>query len=287
VTIGPLAATWGAVIEGTGEPLVALDRGDVIARFKERGALLFRGFACSSDAFAAFADSLSRRTLRALHVGPNRERVPGDEHSVTVDLGQSWVGFHLEMGYSPARPDLLWLHCLRPAARDGQTLVADGVTMLAEMDPALEAIFRARRLRYRFRGAERSVWSLFAGEPLDREQALERLRRVPGVRVAAGAGDTLDLEYVTAAIQPTRHGGEAFACSLMIFDGDTVSFDDGAPIDRGLRLEIAALASRCSVEIGWRAGDVLLLDNSRVMHGRMPFDDRARRIHVRMSDAAF
>jgi alpha-ketoglutarate-dependent taurine dioxygenase len=286
--IHPLTEAWGDVVEREGgDQLATLDGALLAARLRERGALWLRGFDASGARFGAFTDRFSRRTLPALHAGLNRARVDGDDRTMTVDLGAGLVGWHLEMGYSPARPDLLWFWCATPAAEGGETILTDGAALLRAMDPKLEAQFRARPIRYRFARAQAPLWSLFAGEPVDRAQALARLAAVPGVRVAPRDDGALDVEYVTSAIQRTRWGGEAFANSLVIFGADVVGFADGAPIEREVRLELAALAEACAVEIRWRAGDLLVVDNSRVMHGRLPFRDPARRIHVRMSDASF
>ena len=287
--IHPLAESWGDLIESDAAPeLSALDRDAIIERFKRRAALLFRGFTVSNASLRSFTDRFSAATLPALHAGLNRDRVPGEDRTMTVDLGSNLVGYHREMGYSPARPDLLWFHCLAPAVQGGETLLCDGVGMLQKMESSLVARFRDKRIKYVFRGADAALWSLFVGEPVDRDQALRRLERVPGVHAAPGSNGALDLEYVTSAIQPTRYAGvEAFVNSIIIFGSEVVTFEDGEPIDRDLRMEIAALASDCSADIRWRAGDVLLVDNSRLMHGRAPFKAGARRIHVRMSMAAF
>jgi alpha-ketoglutarate-dependent taurine dioxygenase len=278
---------WGDVVEANASrELASIADRDVVDRIARRGAVMFRGFELSNDAFAAFADRFSRRTVPALHAGLNRERVGGDEHTVTVDMGSGLVGYHLEMGYSPSKPELLWFYCVEPAARGGETIVCDGAAMLAKMDPSLAATFRARRIKYVFRGADAAHWGLFAGEPLDYQQALERLAKLPGVRCAPSReAGRLDLEYVTSAIVRSRLAGvEAFASSITIFDHERVRFEDDAPIDRGLRLELAGAAAECAGDVPWRAGDVLVVDNSRVMHGRQPFHG-ARRILVRMTDA--
>jgi alpha-ketoglutarate-dependent taurine dioxygenase len=272
-------------LDGDGQPLSSLESGPIIERFVQRGALLFRGF--SVESFGAFCDRFSRHTLPALHVGLNRDRVPGDEGTMTVDLGCKVVGYHCEMGYSPARPELLWFHCLQAAPRGGETLLADGVAMLSRMPPSLESLFRARRLRYRFRGADARIWGLFIGDAVDRDEALRRLASVPDLRALPDGAERIDIEYVTSAIRQTRAGDEALIHSIAIFDDDRVAFEDGAPIDRALRLELAALATDCSVEVRWQAGDVLLVDNTRLLHGRMPFPEGTRRIHVRMTLAGF
>ena len=66
-----------------------------------------------------------------------------------------------------------------------------------------------------------------------------------------------------------------------------VSFDDGAPVPASTRLSVLRTCNRAMARIEWLAGDVAMVDNSRMMHGRMPFEDTGREIHVRMGTAAF
>jgi alpha-ketoglutarate-dependent taurine dioxygenase len=45
---------------------------------------------------------------------------------------------------------------------------------------------------------------------------------------------------------------------------------------------VAAAAQRLTIAVPWRAGDVLLVDNSRYLHGRRAFKDAGRTVMVRM-----
>ena len=55
-----------------------------------------------------------------------------------------------------------------------------------------------------------------------------------------------------------------------------VSFGDGSPIDDADVAAAVELAEAVSVDVPWRAGDVALLDNRAVMHGRRPFEGERR-----------
>jgi alpha-ketoglutarate-dependent taurine dioxygenase len=68
---------------------------------------------------------------------------------------------------------------------------------------------------------------------------------------------------------------------------DFISFEDGTPIAPSLVARVREQAKAIAVPIKWSKGEVVMIDNSRVMHGRNAFTDPNRKIHVRMSDASF
>jgi alpha-ketoglutarate-dependent taurine dioxygenase len=51
--------------------------------------------------------------------------------------------------------------------------------------------------------------------------------------------------------------------------------------------EINKIAERLITEISWQKGDILMLDNTRIMHGRRAFFDNQRDIYLRLCSPAF
>ena len=52
----------------------------------------------------------------------------------------------------------------------------------------------------------------------------------------------------------------------------SICFGDGSPIDSE-KMDVAiALADELSFDLQWQSGDVALIDNFLVMHGRRPFE---------------
>jgi alpha-ketoglutarate-dependent taurine dioxygenase len=67
-----------------------------------------------------------------------------------------------------------------------------------------------------------------------------------------------------------------------------LTFADGSILPEAVWDELAWLTERLTVEVAWRAGDVLMLDNTRILHGRRrvePGDGRL--LYTRFCAAAF
>jgi len=59
---------------------------------------------------------------------------------------------------------------------------------------------------------------------------------------------------------------------------ESVVLDDGLPMPEHWMQVIAATAERLTVPIDWRSGDLLMLDNTRFMHGRTEIIEPAERV---------
>jgi alpha-ketoglutarate-dependent taurine dioxygenase len=51
--------------------------------------------------------------------------------------------------------------------------------------------------------------------------------------------------------------------------------------------ELNAIAEKITAEINWQKGDILMVDNTRIMHGRRAFVDDKRNIYIRLCSPAF
>jgi alpha-ketoglutarate-dependent taurine dioxygenase len=289
-TVEPLAAgSAGKVLRATGRASIRDIRLEpVVDIFRESGAVLFRDFGAAPSDFAAVTDRFSSSTLGRLHLGQNRHEVAEDAHTSTVNLGMQHVGPHAELGYSPQRPDLLWFYCATPAASGGETTLFDGIEVWKRLpDPLREQCARSE-LVYLYEAASSDEWPLFTGVPADRDRTVELLAAQPGVSYTTRDDDTIDISYRVPAAKPSRFQGvPAFSNSITPNGGCAVSFADGTPVRSGDKLAILRICDDLMTPVPWRKGDIILIDNWRMMHGRLPFSDPCREIHIRMTNAAF
>jgi alpha-ketoglutarate-dependent taurine dioxygenase len=74
---------------------------------------------------------------------------------------------------------------------------------------------------------------------------------------------------------------------LAVFEADELPrnafYGDGTPIEPSALAEVREVYRELALEFAWQAGDVLLLDNMLVAHGRAPFRG-ARKVLVAMAE---
>jgi alpha-ketoglutarate-dependent taurine dioxygenase len=260
VEVGPITAD-----DKDGADLLALDINWVRSLFKAHGLILFRGFATSMHVFRAFSEQLCEKFRSHSNV---TQRIPMSEDGtvVTTNLGLGKVLLHGEMYYlsEERRPNVLWFYCSRPPVKGsgGETTFVDATLLLERLSPATTRCFEHKRIVY----------------PKDGK---------PG---ADGNGSTKST--VTNAISWTRHGERAFINSILnryqhvggrSRHPSMVHFEDGSPIPDEIIAELQAASERLEESLEWQAGDVVMVDNSWIMHGRRAFSG-PREVVTRMAN---
>lgn len=294
--VEPWTPDLGAVVapDATHARLLDLDPAALLSELEAHGVLLLRGFeAADLGGFAAFTESFELPFL--LHGGIAHGPVEGAAPTIReVTGGTEAVGVHSEASGLPVRPDVLWFMCQQPAAVGGETVVCDGRALLAALPEVVVEVFRERRLRYDSgpRGITPDEWGRAFGtdDPAEAERRIaafvERLDpRLEQVVLRREEGGRFVGHYDVSAIVPGRGGApEAFANALFGPYRVFPSFADGAPMPDSLLDVVGQTLAPLCRRVTWRAGDVVMVDNWRVMHGRLPFLG-ARRIVTRMAGA--
>lgn len=258
----PLTTGFGAIV-GAGDSNHGLDgvpAADVRRLYARHGVVLLRGFGADTRQFDRFACHFIDECV--VNGNAARADVAPDRGIQTVNSGNSAIALHAEMAYGPFRPDVLCFHCMQPPApKSGETLLCDGIELWRRLPSHLHDLFAQASIRYSMR--RNRMIALQA-----RGQAA-RLARDPRVRLFALHDDgTADLDFVTPAVEPVRCGaGRAFANSVIV-EAESASFEGGGAIDAAVRQELFVVSNALAHRLAWESGDVLIVDNSRIMHGR-------------------
>jgi alpha-ketoglutarate-dependent taurine dioxygenase len=194
------------------------------------------------------------------------------------------------MSYSPFRPDVIWFHCVTPARAGGETLLCDGVNLFQKFDEGTREVFRSKRLKYMYRDILK--WGRFLGiDQSVHDKALPLAAGFPGAAFNLDQSGNVDyFEYVVSAISHTKFTSEeAFACSLLDwgYSFEEACFEDNSAISTELLRDLRDLSRNCAVKVELISDDLLMIDNSRVMHGRLEYQDSERRVFVRMCNTDF
>lgn len=69
--------------------------------------------------------------------------------------------------------------------------------------------------------------------------------------------------------------------------GENIKFEDGSLISEKTIREIKKVMNKLTEVIRWQTGDLVMVDNSKFLHGRRAFNDNRRQIFVLLSNLNF
>ncbi|MDH6579064.1 AMP-binding protein [Kitasatospora sp. MAP5-34] len=253
----------------------------------EAGFLVLRGFRPDLEAFSLFVKNHSDRVT----LDPARSFHGGDV-AQKVDAGTDAVGLHLENGNSPFRPDLTWFLCEKAAASGSQTTVCDGYRVWDAVGEEARTAFAAQDIQYS-RRVEEPKWRAFAFHRLGGVKPLDEITlddftglvEDPESTVVEPLPDgSVTYAYRTPAAHRTLFGDRlSWANSIFgpsyNYEKPVITFADGSELPAALLAELERVTAQVTEDVEWQDGDVVLIDNTRVMHGRRAIEDPDRTIY--------
>lgn len=262
------------------------------ATLREAGAVVLTSAAETPADFALVTEQFA--TDFRIHQNPARRRYAGDDTTQGVAEGADFIDLHAERSYLPAPPDLLFFCCLVPPADGGATTVCDGAAIVDALEPDDRRRLRGMTLVWRTR-LEKPMWQRMWSTQ-DASDAIARLDAAidrHGVRAQSRHwldDGALEVEYRAPALSTGWISGRAAFANYLLLqqrepDGPRVALPDGRPVPPDVLGRVRHAAEERTVDIAWKRGDVVLIDNTRCMHGRRAFSGGERQILVRMGDA--
>jgi alpha-ketoglutarate-dependent taurine dioxygenase len=306
-----IASTFGKILIAPPDAELP-DTREIMQLFEEHCALLLRGFPFNSEAFVDFSDrccgsfsayvgggirfrSLNRDSLGA---GGTLMSTTGGSQGFPIPL-------HGEMYYQARHPDMLWFYCKRAPAIKGYTTLADGRDLFVRLRPESQDFLRTNALRY-VRELSREDWQMsFMTQD---EAELRRLCDENEMQLEMKRDGSVHIEFLSSGLAGAP-GSEVFinnAILLWHFEvamrsglaaqyvgGDVplkpplvVRTEDYAELPEWLMRDIDEVTEAIQYKIKWRDGDVALVDNRRILHGRTQAVGNDREILVRLGNLA-
>ncbi|MGH8641093.1 MAG: TauD/TfdA family dioxygenase, partial [Burkholderiales bacterium] len=196
---------------------------------------------------------------------------------------------HADRSYTKSQPPVMWFYCVKPAVDEGETLVADGVRVCEGLSKGTRKLFKDKRIKYirRYKDGEWQLWA-----QTDKLQDVERYCRDNSLKYSFNSDKSVSTEYLcNAVVQPRWTDRDAFVNSILLVlwqeedlkrDMSLVRMEDGSKIPQEAIDEVREVSGRLTREVKWNPGDIVMIDNTRMMHGRRAFNDPKREIYVRM-----
>jgi alpha-ketoglutarate-dependent taurine dioxygenase len=301
---GALSRDTGKAAEWSRSHRAALD-----GLLAHHGALVLRGFALPDTAsFARFLGHYHSFSQGYAGGATPRDRVSESVYEATQVPPSVSILLHQEMAYLREYPKRIAFFCVRPADTGGETTVGDfrhftrdlpasfvekltdtGVVYHRNFRPSDElhtsdphpAIYHATLAqgfgtleRDRIEETCRLLGMEYEWEPdgsLSTRLAREAFARHPLT------GQRVYFNHILTQIIDPEWLGDAYEPYLDMYDRAgrprpyDVTYGDGSPVDMTDHHRVRDGLASITVAPTWQAGDVLLIDNILVGHGRTPF----------------
>jgi alpha-ketoglutarate-dependent taurine dioxygenase len=272
----------------------------------EQGGILFRGFDISSGArMERFANAIRLPMMHYVEGATPRTELGNKIYTSTEYPPDESIALHNELNYVLTWPMKIIFGCSVSPQHGGETPIADVRRVLKRIGPRILDRFRRRgwMLMRNFGGGVSLPWQV--AYRLDKEWELEAYCKRARIEYEWTGGERLRTRQVRPAIRTHPRTGEpvwfnhiAFwhVSSLRpavreIFQNEFAEEDlpyntyygDGIPIEDEIVAEIRQAYDAETVTFPWEKGDLLLMDNMLVAHGRKPFGGE-RKILVMMGE---
>ena len=274
---------------------VRSQRERLLESLSRHGAILFRGFAIrDANDFDSFIRAFELESFTYDESFSNAVRVNCTELVFTANEAPPDVSIYLhhEMAQTPLFPSRLFFCCEIAPSSAGETPLCRSDVLLERLQVAEpEFVENCEKLGIRYSNVMPVADDAESGQGrswrntlnvADRAEAESRLDSM-GYRYEWLDDESLRATtQVMPAIRTLANGRRVFFNQLIAaFRGwqeaeKSVWFGDDTPIPPASMHTACRLADELSFDLPWQAGDVALVDNFLVMHGRRPFAGKRR-----------
>jgi alpha-ketoglutarate-dependent taurine dioxygenase len=275
------------------------------AHLLKHGGILFRNFRVPSpEIFERLVIACSAEPLQYTERSSPRTHISNNIYTSTDYPADQSIFLHNENSYQHTWPLKIFFFCMTPPIQGGETPIADCRKVFERIDPKVRERFIERgwmlvrnfgdglSLRWQsvFQTEDRSAVETYCrkadietewrGDRLRTRQARQAVTRHPVTGEMVWFNHAAFFHFSTLE-RSTREG---LLAGLEEEDlPNNTYYGDGSPIEPAVIEAIREAYRSETVSFAWQEGDILMLDNMLVAHGRHPYSGN-RKILVAMAE---
>jgi alpha-ketoglutarate-dependent taurine dioxygenase len=276
------------------------------AELTKHGGILFRHFDLDPIAgLEQFVSATASGWAEYREPATPRSQVKGNIYTSTDYPPAYPIFLHNENSHTESWPLKIYFACVLPAARGGETPIADCRRIFESLDPQIRDRFVQKKVMYVRNFGEGMGFTWQAVFKTSDRADVEQYCHENGIRPEWRDGDRLRIRYVRPAVARHPRSGDmvwfnhatffhvstlepALRESLLATVGEAdlpynTYYGDGSAIEAEVLEALRAAYRQATVLFPWQTGDLLMLDNMLVAHGRSPFAG-PRKIVVGMAE---
>ncbi|WP_286760571.1 TauD/TfdA family dioxygenase [Salegentibacter sp. UBA1130] len=263
----------------------------------KNGAILFKGFNVdNASKLSNVVDSFPGDTMNYISGNSPRTNIKEAVFSSTEYPPHAHISLHNEMSYANKWPKFLFFCCEVAPSKGGHTILADSRKILSSLSKDLITAFRERGVKYVRNLNNGNGFGLSWKQTFntDNKKIVEQYCNDSGIKFKWSSDGSLQLvEDRPATIihpqtgeevwfnqvdqfHPSTHGSEIYHNLQQLFNNPEempqyAFFGDGQEISLAMLNEIREVSAENTRYFNWENGDLLLVDNILVSHGRDSF----------------
>jgi alpha-ketoglutarate-dependent taurine dioxygenase/acyl carrier protein len=270
------------------------NRDTIESRLQQCGAMLFRDFDTRSlSVFEQFAKAVAPSLMAYGERSSPRHVLSGNIYTSTDHPANQHILLHNEQSYTLNWPMKIWFFCLRPAREGGRTPIADSRRIFNRLPASLVEKFVQKQVMYVRNYGDMLGLSWQEAFQTDDKRVVEEHCRFVSISFEWKNDDRLRTKQIRPAVRKHPRTGETVwfnhAAFFNVHSLDATAreslrsgiddmdlpfntfYGDGSPIEPSVIEEIYDTYRQEQVSFEWQMGDILMLDNMLVAHGREPF----------------
>jgi alpha-ketoglutarate-dependent taurine dioxygenase len=308
----PLIVSAGVPSAASPEALLeryAAERESMEARLLQHGALLFRGFGIDTqEILSRVVRTLGGEALGYADGNSPRRKLGSGVYTSTEYPPEFFISLHNELSYSSRWPSRVFFCCAIAPQEGGETPLADSRRILQRLPAEVRDVFVTREVKYirNLHGGSGFGPSWQATFETENREEVSEFCRTAGTEARWNDDGSLTITQVRPATRihpktgeevwfnqadqfhPSTHPAAIYESLLALYGGreelmpQTATFGDGSPIEVAKLDEVRNTVREEMRLFSWQRGDLLMVDNMLVCHGRRSFSG-PRKILVSMT----